>query len=189
MAGGCQRPRVGSVGSARQAGRQAEGFAVVSIHLHFRAVAGREIRDDHAWLAAFMAEAWENNDDEQAAGIAHAINKDGDAVDDFYAAADALLTDAGEPWTLPIYGGRPVSHSADAGPSDPPLMLLEPPAVSQAARFLASVSFDQLWNIVGADFIALGWTRQELLEHHQDLEEFYRQAASADHAVVKAVWA
>ncbi|MFF7408843.1 DUF1877 family protein [Streptomyces lydicus] len=108
---------------------------------------------------------------------------------DLYAAAGALCTDADEPWTRPIYGGRPVPHSTDADPSNPPLMLLEPSGVSQAARFLTAVSFDDLWNAVDATFAALGWTRQEYLEHHRDLQEFYGQAASAGHAVVKAVWA
>ncbi|MEU8619775.1 DUF1877 family protein [Streptomyces sp. NPDC048623] len=161
----------------------------MSIYLHFRAVAESEIRDDHTWLAAFMSEAWENDDAEYEAGIAHSINKGWDAVNDLYAAADALYTDADEPWNLPIYGGRPVPHSADADPSDPPLMLLEPSGVSQAARFLTTISFDELWNVVEARFGALGWSKQEHLEHHRALQEFYGQAASAGHAVVKAVWA
>ncbi|MFB6520056.1 DUF1877 family protein [Streptomyces sp. NPDC056401] len=161
----------------------------MSIYLHFRAVAESEIRDDHTWLAAFMSEAWEDRTDEYAAGIACSINKGWDSVNDLYLAAGALGTDADEPWKLPIYGGRPVAHSADADPSRPPLMLLERPGVSQAAQFLATVSFDELWNVVGARFSGLGWTRQELLDHHRDLHGFYGRAASADHAVVKAVWA
>ncbi|MEU4132134.1 DUF1877 family protein [Streptomyces wuyuanensis] len=161
----------------------------MSINLHFRAVAESEVRNDHTWLAAFMAEAWEDHIAEYAAGITWSMNKGWDAVNDLYAAADALCTDAGEPWTLPIYGGRPVPHSADADPSHPPLMLLEPPGVSQVARFLTTVSFDELWNAVGARFNALGWTSQELLEHHGNLQGFYGRAASAGHAVVKAVWA
>ncbi|WP_282696362.1 hypothetical protein [Streptomyces sp. CC208A] len=80
-------------------------------------------------------------------------------------------------------------HGADADPSDPPLILLEPPGVSQAARFLTTVSFDELWNVVGAGFGALGRTRREHLEHHRDLQAFYGRAASAGHVVVKAVWA
>ncbi|MEV4939296.1 DUF1877 family protein [Streptomyces zaomyceticus] len=161
----------------------------MSIYLHFRAVAESEIRDDHTWLVAFMSEAWENADAEYAAGIAHSINKDWAAVNDIYAAADALGTDVDEPWNVPIYGGRPLSHSADADPSDPPMMLLEPLGVSQAARFLTTVNFDELWNVVDARFSALGRTKQEYLEHHRDLKEFYGQAASAGHAVVKAIWA
>jgi hypothetical protein len=170
-------------------GSSSGGIVVVSIYLHFRAVAESEIRDDHTWLAAFMSEAWENDHAEYAAGIAHSINKGWDAVNDLYAAADALHTDADEPWHLPIYGGRPVPHSADADPCDPPLMLLDPSGVSKAARFLTTVSFDELWNVVDARFSALGWTKQEHLEHHMDLQEFYGQAASAGQAVVKAAWA
>ncbi|WP_426368433.1 DUF1877 family protein [Streptomyces sp. E-08] len=147
------------------------------------------IRDDHTWLAAFMSEAWENHEDEYAAGIAHSIDKSWDAVNDLCAAADALSADAQDSGNLPIYGGRPVPHSADADPSDPPMMLLEPAGVSQAARFLTSASFDELWNVVGARFSALGRPRQEYLEHHRDLQGFYERAASAGHAVVKVVWA
>ncbi|MFF5896140.1 DUF1877 family protein [Streptomyces argenteolus] len=152
-------------------------------------MAESEIRDDHSWLTAFMSAAWDDGPAEYAAGIAHSINKCWDLVNDLYAAADALDADADESWTLPIYGGRPVPNSTDADLGDPPLMLLEPPAVSQAARFLADVPFEALWNVVGAGFGDLGWTEQELLGHHRDLQQFYGQAASAGHAVVKAVWA
>ncbi|MGW8361920.1 DUF1877 family protein [Streptomyces wedmorensis] len=161
----------------------------MSIYLHFRAVSESEIRDDHTWLAAFMSDAWEDHADEYAAGITCSINKGWDSVNDLYAAAATHDIDADEPWILPIYGGRPVPHSADADPSDPPLMLLDPPGVSQAAHFLATVSFDELWNVVGARFSALGWNRQDLLDHHRNLQGFYGRAASAGHAVAKAVWA
>ncbi|MEU6063160.1 MULTISPECIES: DUF1877 family protein [Streptomyces] len=165
----------------------------MSIHLHLRAVAESEIRDDHTWLAAFMSEAWDNHPDEYAAGIADSIEKVFNSVNDLYAAADVLHADVDKPWALPIYGGRPVAHSADADPSNPPLMILEPPGVSQAADFLATVSFDELWGIAGAKFG--GWigeeaqVRQEFLDIHRDLQGFYGRAASAGHAVVKAVWA
>ncbi|MFG2287410.1 DUF1877 family protein [Streptomyces sp. NPDC048595] len=165
----------------------------MSIHLHLRAVAESEIRDDHTWLAAFMSEAWDNHPDEYAAGIADSINKVFGSVNDLYVAADALDTDVAKPWELPIYGGRPVPHRTDADPSNPPLMILEPPGVRQAAEFLATVSFDELWNVAGAELVWSGWdeaqVRQEFLDHHRDLQGFYGRAASAGHAVVKAVWA
>ncbi|CAM5289181.1 hypothetical protein [Streptomyces narbonensis] len=47
---------------------------------------------------------------------------------------------------------------------------------------------NELWNVVGARFNARGWTGQELLDHHRELQGFYGRAASAGHAVVKAVW-
>lgn len=165
----------------------------MSLHLHLRAVAESEIRDDHTWLAAFMATAWENHPHEYAAGIAGSIDKVWSSVNELYAAAGVLEADAEEPWTLPIYGGRPVAHSADADPADPPLMILEPLGVSQAADFLARVSFDELWSVAGAKL--RGWgsddaqARQEFLGHHRDLRGFYGRAAAAGHAVVKAVWA
>ncbi|MFF2773944.1 DUF1877 family protein [Streptomyces sp. NPDC058052] len=161
----------------------------MSIHLHFRAVAESEIHDDHTWLAGFMSDAWDVHEEEYAAGITDSIDKIWGSVHEFYAAAGTLDTDPGEPWTLPVYGGRPVPDSADADPSDPPMMLLEPPGVSQAARFLATVSFDALWDVAGAGFEARGCARQEFLEHHTSLRGFYGRAASAGHAVVKVVWA
>ncbi len=161
--------------------------------MHLRAVAESEIRDDHTWLAAFMWEAWENRPAECAAGIAVSIDKIWHAVNDLYAAADVLDADTGKLWALPIYGGRPVAHSADADPSNPPLGILEPPGVSQAADFLASVSFDELWNVAGAELVWSGWdeaqVRQEFLDHHKRLQAFYGRAATAGHAVVRAVWA
>lgn len=165
----------------------------VSIHLHFRAVAESEIQDDHTWLAAFMSEAWDNHADEYAAGVTDSIAKIWDSVNDLYAAADAPGPDAAKPLTLPIYGGRPVAHSADADFPYPPLALMDPPEVSRTADFLAAVSFDELWHVAGT---ALGGSgqdevlvRQEFLEYHESLRGFYGRAASAGHAVVKAVWA
>jgi hypothetical protein len=165
----------------------------VSIHLHLRAVAESEIRDEHAWLAAFMSEAWDNHPEEYAAGIADSIDKVFDSLNDFYSAAEGLDAGADKPWTLPIYGGRPVAHSADDDPSNPPLMILEPLGVSRAADFLATVSFDALWSLAGAKVCGRGWeeaqARQEFLDYHRDLQAFYGRAASAGHAVVKVVWA
>ncbi|MFF5189398.1 DUF1877 family protein [Streptomyces sp. NPDC000345] len=165
----------------------------MSIHMHMRAVAESEIRDDHTWLAAFMWEAWDNHPAEYAAGIAESIDKVWDSVNDLYAAADVLDADADDSWELPIYGGRPVTHSADADPSNPPLGLLEPLGVSRAARFLTGVSFDELWNVAGTRLVWAGGdevqVRQEFLDHHRSLQAFYGRAAAVGHAVVRAVWA
>ncbi|MFF4764653.1 hypothetical protein [Streptomyces sp. NPDC001292] len=66
--------------------------------------------------------------------------------------------------------------------------------MSQAAGFLVTVSFDELWNAVagaglGGRVREDAQARQEFLDHHKDLEGLYQRAASAGHAVVKAVWA
>ncbi|MBN0046506.1 DUF1877 family protein [Streptomyces actuosus] len=165
----------------------------MSIRLHLRAVAESEIRDDHTWLAAFTSEAWDNHPDAYAAGSAASIDKIWNSVDRLYAAARVLEADAGKPWTLPIYGGRPVAHSADAALPDPPLMILEPQGVSRAADFLARVSFDELWNVTGAELVGPGQdepqAEQEFLGLHGHLRAFCTRAAAAGHAVVKAVWA
>ncbi|MFJ9682458.1 DUF1877 family protein [Streptomyces sp. NPDC101194] len=165
----------------------------MSIHLHLCAVAESEIRDDHAWLAAFMSEAWDNLPDEYAAGVADSIGKVWNSVNDLCTAADVLDADANQHWTLPIYGGRPVTHSADVAPSDPPMVIPEPPGVSQAADSLAAVAFDDLRNVASAEFGNLGredaQVGQEFFDCHRDLEGFYGRAASAGHAVVEVIWA
>ncbi|WP_030694253.1 DUF1877 family protein [Streptomyces globisporus] len=166
----------------------------MSIHVHFRAVAASEIREDHTWLTAYMWKAWDEHVDECEAGVATSIAKVWDAVADLYAAAaDAVGADADAPWTLPIYGGRPVAHGAGADLHDPPMIFMDPPEVSLAADFLAAVSFDGLWNSAGTRFGGRGpdhaLFRQEYLEHHESLRSFYAQAASWGHAVVKVVWA
>jgi hypothetical protein len=184
-------------------GRRTGGLVAVSIHLHLRAVAESEIRDDHTWLATFMSEAWDKHPAEYAAGVAGSIEKVFNCVNDLYAAADVLDADgdmdmeagagADKPWTLPVYGGRPVAHDADADPSDPPMMILEPPGVARAADFLAAVSFDELWSVAGAGLGGrLGeeaQVRKEFLRYHEDLRGLYGRAASAGHAMVKVVWA
>ena len=149
--------------------------------MHMRAVAESEIRDDHTWLAAFMWQAWENQPAEYVAGIAVSIDKAWGAVNDLYAAADVLDAEAG------------VAHGADADPSTPPLGILEPPGVSQAAGFLASVSFDELWNVASAERVWSGrdeaQVRREFLDYHRRLQGFYGRAATAGHTVVRAVLA
>ncbi|MFF7441979.1 DUF1877 family protein [Streptomyces sp. NPDC008122] len=165
----------------------------MSIHLHFRAVAESEIRDDHTWLAAFMAEAWDRHAEEYAAGVTDSISKSWDSVNELYTAADVAGTGAEGPWTLPIYGGRPVAHSPEADLGNPPVMYMDPPEVSRAADFLAGVSFDELWSAAGRRLGGGGpdeaLFRRDHLEHHESLRGFYGRAASAGHAVIKVVWA
>ncbi|SDJ70472.1 DUF1877 family protein [Streptomyces indicus] len=167
----------------------------MSIHLHFRAVAKSEVRDDHGWLAEFMGRAWGAHAAEVEAGIATSVEKVWEFVDRLYAAAarPGAHAEGGQPWALPVYGGRPVPHRPGADPSDPPLMLLEPPGVSQAADFLGQVSFDALWTAaraeLGSGFGGAEPARNFLLAQHRNLTAFYARAAVSGHAVVKCVWA
>lgn len=162
----------------------------MSMHMHMRAIAESEIRDDHTWLETFMLEAWENYADERKAGIAASIEKVWGPVNDLYAATAVLHGDADRSWELPIYGGRSAAHGAAAYP---PLGILESPGVSQAAGFLARVSFEELWNVAGATLVWAGWdeaqARQDFLEYHRCLRGFYGRAAAAGHAVIRVVWA
>lgn len=159
------------------------------MHMHLRAAAEGEIRDDHSWLEAFMATAWEHHQVEYAAGVACSIEKDFHLVHELYSASPDPAA-----W-LPVFGGRqPAGATPDAVP-DPPLVLLEPAEVRTAAAFLSAVSFDELWDAGGAKILAHfgpGWAEALVVEifrsHHRDLTAFYGRAAAAGHAVVKAGW-
>lgn len=164
----------------------------MSFHLHLRAVAELDICDDHGWLAAFMLAAWREIQTEFAAGIADAIEKDFDLVNDLYSTVRVIDNDSGGDWKLPIYGGRAVAQEENP---DPPLMLLDPFDVKRTAQFLASISFDELWGIARGKVCSqafYGWdeatVREIFLDHHTNLRSFYGRAASAGHAVVKAAW-
>ncbi|MEV7276788.1 DUF1877 family protein [Streptomyces sp. NPDC093111] len=157
------------------------------MHLHMRAAAEAEILDDHAWLDAFMARAWEHHQVECAAGVACWIEKDFDLVHELCSASGDA---AG--W-LPVFGGRqPAGAPGDELPH-PPLILLEPAEVRVAAAFLADVPFEALWEAAGAKILATvgpGWAGALVLEifrgRHRDLRAFYGRAAAAGHTVVKA---
>ncbi|MFI1811346.1 DUF1877 family protein [Streptomyces sp. NPDC020422] len=159
------------------------------MHMHLRAAAEAEIRDDHAWLEAFMSRAWEHHQVECAAGIADSVEKDFHLLHELYSASPDPAA-----W-LPVFGGRqPAGAAADAVP-DPPLILLEPAEVRTAAAFLAGTAFEELWDAGGAKIVAHfgpDWAEALVEEifrsHHRDLTAFYRRAAAAGHTVVKAGW-
>ncbi|MEU8617967.1 DUF1877 family protein [Streptomyces sp. NPDC048623] len=160
------------------------------MHLHLRAAAEADIRDDHDWLSTFMGTAWGVIEAEYAAGIADAIEKDYHRLDTFY------VEETDDPDArLPVFGGRqPAGAPTDHYP-DPPLILLEPAGVARAAAFLTAVSFDGLWARAGGRITASfgpGWSdatvRGIYENHHRSLRGFYERAAAAGHAVVKAGW-
>ncbi|MEU6927624.1 DUF1877 family protein [Streptomyces sp. NPDC046385] len=159
------------------------------MHMHLRAAAEAEILDDHAWLEAFMATAWEHHQVEYAAGVAESLEKDFDLVHELFSASGDA---AG--W-LPVFGGRQPAGAPDGHRAHPPLLLLEPAEVRTAAAFLAEVPFDALWEAAGAKILAAfgpGWAEALVLEifrgRHRDLRAFYGRAAAAGHTVVKAGW-
>ncbi|MFI8517816.1 DUF1877 family protein [Streptomyces sp. NPDC085481] len=161
----------------------------MSHHLHLRAVAETDVKDDHAFLAAFMSTAWDNHEVECAAGVADSIEKDSATLHDLYG------TSADDASRLPVYGGRPPSGAPADRPADPPLTVLDPAGVRGAAAFLTAVSFDELWSAAGDGIHASfgpGWSetlvREIHLGHHGGLRAFYGRAAAAGHAVVKAGW-
>ncbi|MEU8758511.1 DUF1877 family protein [Streptomyces sp. NPDC048659] len=159
------------------------------MHMHLRAAAGAEIRDDHSWLEAFMATAWAHHEVEYAAGVAGSIEKDFRLVHALYEASGAT---AGR---LPVLGGRQPAGAPAAAPPHPPLRVLEPAGVRAAAAFLTDASFEDLWEAAGPGIHASfgpGWPEALVAEifqrHHRDLRAFYGRAAAAGHTVVKAGW-
>ena len=74
----------------------------------------------------------------------------------------------------------------------PPFLILWPEQVGEAATFLKLASFDLLWETSGA-VISAGrgdpaLAREIHLSHHEGLVAFYRAAADAGQAVLKAFW-
>ncbi|GEC03456.1 hypothetical protein SSP24_11110 [Streptomyces spinoverrucosus] len=164
----------------------------MSFHLHLRAVAEDEIRDDHASLVEFMGSAWDNHETEYAAGIAESIAKDFGPLNDLYLAGPTLVGGTSS-WDLPIYGGRIVPAHMD---QQPPFVILDPDQVATVADLLAGASFEALWQVEGAKLTAPyaqwedpeGAAKENYLAHHTGLRDFYCRAAAAHRAVVKAFW-
>ncbi|MFF2567904.1 DUF1877 family protein [Streptomyces sp. NPDC058084] len=159
------------------------------MHLHLRAAAETDLRDDHVWLTAFMGTAWENHEVECAAGVSDSVEKDFRTLHELYEASGE--SDA---W-LPVFGGRQPAGAPSDRLAHPPLMLLTPDETVRAAAFLTSVSFDDLWSRAGAGIHASfgpGWPETTVREifrtHHRDLRAFYARAAASGHTVLKAGW-
>jgi hypothetical protein len=163
----------------------------MSVEMQLRAVPESEIRENWDWLEQFMGAACEDErfQEERQAGIAEAVEYHFHALHEVYAAAH---TPTGpQTWELPVFGGSPV-HCADH--SRPPFVILRPAHVREAARFLATVSFDDLWEAarpkVLPPFAAFdeAEVKDWFLTHHTDLHAFYSRTATTDDAVVKAFW-
>ncbi|MFB7083679.1 DUF1877 family protein [Streptomyces sp. NPDC056308] len=173
-------------------GRQSRGDRDMSFHLHLRAVAEDEIRDDHASLKEFMGAAWDNHETEYAAGIAESIAKDFGPLNDLYLAGPTLVGGTTS-WDLPIYGGRIVPAYMER---QPPFVILDPDQVATVADLLAGASFEALWQVEGAKLTVpyaqwedpKGAAKENYLAHHTGLRDFYGRAAAAHRAVVKAFW-
>ncbi|BAJ26732.1 MULTISPECIES: hypothetical protein [Kitasatospora] len=158
----------------------------MSFHQQFRAVPPTELVVEPEWLAAFTTAAWRRFEEECAAGIATAIEKDFAAHALLYTGGVEVPDDPADVRTLPVFGGEAVFR-ADG---QPPFLVLAPDAVARAAAYLAGVDFDALWAVAGGEIRVLGGSAAEEKAHrlygHRDLAEFYGRSAAAGHAVVKA---
>lgn len=164
----------------------------MSFHMHLRATAAGDVPGDFASLFDFMWTAWEDHQAEHAAGIADSVEKSFGHLDQLYTGTTCQDEAAGASSTLPIYGGRLVPEPAG---EHPPFVILDPPGVRAAAEFLQTAEFDVLWQTAATELSKayVGWedknaAREIFLSHHDDLCTFYRRAALAGHAVIKAFW-
>ncbi|WP_329118078.1 DUF1877 family protein [Streptomyces sp. NBC_01353] len=159
----------------------------MSFHMHLRAMAEHEIRDDHAWLTDFMHAAWEKLETEYESGIAASIEKDFGPLNDLYLAGATTTHE------LPVYGGRIIQDPAH---HRPPFAILTSLEATTAAELLRDTHFETLWSVAGPALAApyALWDDPETaakatyLAHHTALCGFYTRAAQANHAVVKAFW-
>ncbi|MFC8721968.1 DUF1877 family protein [Kitasatospora sp. NPDC057198] len=160
----------------------------MGFHQHFRAVPPDELVVEAGWLAEFMLAAWRRFQEEYAAGVANAFEKDFDLHARLYTGGADLDENDSDVRTLPVYGGDPVFPES----GEPPFLVMPPEQVARTAEYLAGADFDALWAVAG-ERIRLssgdGDMAQEKayrLGEHRDLTEFYGRAAAAGHAVVKA---
>jgi hypothetical protein len=158
----------------------------VSYHLHLRAVPAADAGLGSTQLAALMEAAWTARAAEIDAGLAASVEKTFASVHHLYTGAPDGGGDTGEPSGLPVFGGRLVPQ--DDGP---PFVVLDPAQVRSAAEFLTAASFHALWQARRTELALTGdpaIDRQIHQVDHQALTTFYRSAARAGDAVVKAFW-
>ncbi|MDX3240154.1 DUF1877 family protein [Streptomyces sp. ME03-5709C] len=143
-------------------------------------------------MAESLAEAWDNHAEEVEAGIAESIEKDFELLHLLCTSEPAAPGGADGPGSLPLEGGSVIEDPEDA---DPPILVLQPAQVREAARFLDEVPFDGLWasgrQAIMADF--RGWDEERVRDEvvrprHERLRTFYARAAAEGHTVVKCFW-
>ncbi|WP_037577588.1 DUF1877 family protein [Phaeacidiphilus oryzae] len=147
----------------------------LALHLHLRAVTPEELadlQDDYTELVDFMLDAWEDHEEETEDGIATSLCRNSHRIARMYGPGD------GE---LPVYGGRSYPDPEDV---DPPVLVLDPTEVRRAAAFLSAFPIDELT----AQRRELGLDEEDDLDTHEDLLDFYLDAADSGDAVIKAFW-
>ncbi|MGI5249605.1 hypothetical protein [Actinacidiphila glaucinigra] len=164
----------------------------MSYHMHLRALPGSRLPRAYGPLAEFLAGAWDDYEEEAEAGVAVSIEKDFELLDRFRASEPAAPGGADGPGALPVAGGIVVEDPRDV---DPPILVLGPGEVGEAARFLDGVPFDALWASGGTAVMAgfRGWdearVRDEVVRPlHEGLRTFRTRAAAEGHTVVKCSW-
>ncbi|MFE0630193.1 DUF1877 family protein [Streptomyces sp. NPDC058864] len=139
--------------------------------------------------ASCCAVAWWG---EAEAGIAWSIEKDFELLDRLCTSEPAAPGGADGPGALPVAGGIVIEDPRDI---DPPMLVLDPGEVREAARFLDEVPFDALWASGGKPVMAgfRGWDEARVRDavvrpRHEGLRTFYARAAAEGHTVVKCFW-
>ncbi|MFE1953623.1 hypothetical protein ACFW9D_24510 [Streptomyces sp. NPDC059524] len=153
----------------------------MGFHMHLKAVVVEQPPQDFDALAELFAAAYDRGfpTDE----IEDLIHKDFFQIDTLCKAASP--DEAGE---LVIFGGAPVHPPA--GSPEPPFVVLDPDGVRAAAAFLASSSFERLWEAGGAA-VAERWGRPEdeirsaFESHVTGLRDTYGRAAALGLAMAK----
>ncbi|MFI7011440.1 DUF1877 family protein [Streptomyces sp. NPDC050145] len=150
-------------------------------HMHLKAITVEQPPADFEGLAKLFADAYDRGfpTDE----IEDLIHKDFFQVDELCKAA--APDGAGE---LVVFGGEPV-YPPEGSP-EPPLVVLDPEGVRAAAEFLASCSFERIWE-AGGTVIAKNWgwpedeVRSIFASHVDGLRDTYGRAAALGLAMAK----
>jgi hypothetical protein len=144
-------------------------------HLHLRAVTPdelAELEDDYTELTDFMLDAWDDHEEEAEDGMAASLCRNSHRIARLYGEGDGRL---------PVYGG---STHRDPEEVDPPVLVMSPDEVRRAAAFLSAFPIEELT----AHHRELGLDEDDDLDSHDDLLDFYQDAADSGDAVIKAFW-
>ncbi|MET9515945.1 DUF1877 family protein [Streptomyces sp. NPDC002994] len=163
----------------------------MSFYFHLRSVPPADLTNDRDRLQALFEDDWDVIRARCRAGTEAVLDKDYLDFERLYVGTSPPDRPGPPgPEALPVLGGRPVYYP---GHKLPPFLVMTPPQVAEAAAYLATVSFDALWQAGHEELTARygqpydpSEVRDHFAGHHAELRAFYARAAAAEgHAVVK----
>jgi hypothetical protein len=161
----------------------------VSVSLSWRRTSLEMITSSSPQELLGLFQDWGRQSELWDALLVHAVDSDCTVMDQvlFECGPDEVTA------VLPVFGGEPRTESATNPDGEvrelTVVTVLAPDAVAAAARMLADAAYGAWIAAMVLEFgFSTPWSgrwAQQLIEHLEDLEDFYRVAAEAGDAVVK----